>query len=939
MPKTAFMFTTYCGLLLSLCGCPEAPLPADGGDTTDAGAGTSDAGGTDGGDPDAGSPDAGVADAGGTDAGTSSDGGPPFGAWAPTCTPARPRCFSGLSCGLGGADGGESRWSSQGFDAFSRERTGLTLAAVRAADGAFRLLAAPRSTDAGRTFELRSFAVTNGMSPSSNPLITSAPSASATTASVVPTSTLVAGLVGGVPAAFSAGELAGTISVNRWGVGNTALTPGVSATVAGAGIPSLTLANLGTTQALLVSTTSAGAGQLVALDPASLQPLAGWSGLLGALSAPGAWRVASGDVDGDGLDEVLLCSGSGAPVLIITTPWNGTLVERTRFMQVVPGSTGCDVRVGNVLADQDGGVGLPELLVSAGPGAGVDAKVFIKDRCDVTRHVIWADYRHEQASWSFNGTGPAWRLPGDPNGLTLKQAFIGDGRHRGIELVSSIGGHYFSNSVIAVPDVNSSTPTATLPLDTRLISNQLGDWGWKQVLSYAPQGDFDFYVSVSYNQWSLPPNAPWTAPDPRVPGSMNVARFLSLDPDSFARLNDGVSWRAVMYPSFSPTTPSTPTAGTLFYWNLSTLETRSNGQVNWPARLRRQIHAGRMARVGTILRTWPHLIHYVSFGGELELPWGAGLGNRLADYGVFSLEEFRGWALQRYGGSLSALNTASGTSFAAATDITPPWGNGHGPSPGAVWNCIPLLDGCADHPWWRTWQAFRQQQVAKWIEDMALVARAEGIPPQLLVPHQIPGPAALSTSDNLRAGLTLAAADPPSGRLGLTTYGATCSDPGLLASATQSTVYWGSGEFNPWPGGPAPTTSAARATLETIWAAHPRHIAFHTFNSEFPLFEVANCTPSCSWLADAGVSTPESANNPRHETVTALREFMTTHKDVPRLGRGQGVSFVVADVDGDGLDDVLTNLGAAPDGLNESNVEIWSSLLNPLDLATLPSAP
>jgi hypothetical protein len=273
-----------------------------------------------------------------------------------------------------------------------------------------------------------------------------------------------------------------------------------------------------------------------------------------------------------------------------------------------------------------------------------------------------------------------------------------------------------------------------------------------------------------------------------------------------------------------------------------------------------------------------------------------------------------------------------------ATDITPPWGVGHGPSPAASWNCIPLLDGCADHPWWRTWQLFRQHQVSAWVEEMAAIARAEGIPPQLLAPHQIPGAAAIG-SESVRAAISLATADPPSARLGLTTYGTTCSDPALLAAASQSTVYWGSGEFNPWPQGTPPTTVIARSTLETIWAAHPRHIAFHTFNSEFPLFDTANCTPRCSWLADAGVNTPESLSNPRHETVTALREFLAAHRDLPRLGRGQGVSFVVADVDGDGLDDVLTNLGAAPDALDESNVEIWSSLLAPLDLATLPSAP
>lgn len=526
-------------------------------------------------------------------------------------------------------------------------------------------------------------------------------------------------------------------------------------------------------------------------------------------------------------------------------------------------------------------------------------------------------------------------------GPDRKQAFLGSStRNRGIEMIGSLGGHYFRDAAVKI-----SGGQAIL----QYTSEQLTDAGLDQRMSQsvaptATEGtnaNFDFYFATFFNQWSLPGNAPWSAPPAGTadPELVSISRFLSLEEDSFVRLNDGRSWRAVMYPGFDPANPSSPASesGGLFYWNLSGVE-QVGVKTNWVAKLRRQMHRDRMAKVAALYRRWPHKFRYFTIGGETEMPWyspagsTALQGNIMADYGVFTLEEFRNWQIEKRGSGaagLAALNAAHGTNFGSWADVTPPWGAGNGPSPGAAWNCIKGLDaGCSVNTWSDEWLEFRRIQLARLIQEMIDIAVAEGIPPHLIITHQIPVENFTATQ-LIKSAMSRDSYAQPVGRNGNTCYGALCTNTSFLGHARESTVYWGLGEFNPWFNPvPSPTQVSVMQLLSTIWESNPRSWAFHTFNREYGIFDEGQCASnlSCSWTAPVGsgaIRNPLDPRNPSAGVVAGLQAFLSSRRDSPRIAAGQGVHFVLADTNGDGLDEVLTQLGERADARNESVVEIW----------------
>ncbi len=874
----------------------------------------------------------------------------------PICPPVKPRCFSGLSCGVGTTPAGESRWATFSFDAFDYlDHDGVRhVAADVTGDSKPELVVTRRATTA-RAFEVRIYQLAPSVTPGGEQtmrqqlwLLHRDP--------LLPESTgleLAVGKLGAddSPHLATAAPVGGQTQIDLWRI-EVSPKPAlvhVTSVTHSAKSPTLTAVDVdadGTDELIIADGDEQQDSTLSILRFPDEYLLQGFAPVAGARNG---LLLAAGDLDGDGTTEIVVGLGPAKEndSKLRAYHWAGDeLVEVATWELLSEDGYGAVPLVGDFLASD----GAPAALeVAAATGANVagkgslPAEVVIANACGQIHHTIRPDFFEETFFFTFNGASPAMTMAGMGAGTdttTLLDGLAPGGLGPHFQFVPQMGGHYLTGTYLEVDDATSSNPQLKPGEPFRIQNAQKDSFVLDRLDDYLKGEGAQVILSSPMNQWSVKAGDPWQLIEAK--DEVLAVRYLTLDKNQFMVTNQGENWRDILLPNFDPATPSPYSADSkgLFYWNVSTLA-QAGGVDNEVFHWRERVHRDRMRLHGHLHRSYPNFVSRYDMGGEMELfsgnfNKGKFYSARYGDYSAFSLSEFRAWLQPRHD-NIAALNAAFGTNFGSWQQIDPPRGAGFGPHANEPTNCIPLSTAnppntCLSNPWWDEWHTFRVEQVRRITEWVQRVAYEEGISPHRIGAHQIPGTAGVgyfTTTHDSHWATPLETAHSKYGRMGITAYGSTATDPELWSYVAGTTHYLSIGEYNPMPPPQNPggqSYDTVRNALETAYAGGAQSIAYHTWHVQYGIFNPAKCKPSCSWQSDPPSPLADPALAP---AVLALMDFIGAHAYGRRLELGSGVTVSAGDFDGDGLDDIITNLGGRIDGRTEPLLKLWHTVLDP----------
>ncbi|MCC6877662.1 MAG: FG-GAP repeat protein [Sandaracinaceae bacterium] len=404
--------------------------------------------------------------------------------------------------------------------------------------------------------------------------------------------------------------------------------------------------------------------------------------------------------------------------------------------------------------------------------------------------------------------------------------------------------------------------------------NTRNTWGayYDNLWELAKQNDVPVYFFYCSNHWcSGSPGAL----DPLFP------EFAALDPDGepieevFA-VGNGTHWALRHF-----TLSSTPV-----------LPAGSAGRDNVLLDYQRQgarFVAERMARY---MAERPDLVTFVGLGSETNYPrersWLDSEGriqreqDVRSDYNPFMIEGFQRKMEELFEtpARFNAVYASVGLSITSFDQLDPPRGHGRGD-----WD---TFDEAAN-PFYTLWRDYRRWVLQERLEILAQEFRALGIPRERIHTHQVPGEYIDGWSEDFQAA-SIESALIRSAEPGLTSYGQAARRADLRAEIRGYRSDWGFGEHNPMFTGPDDTLANWEGHTRALLTDEPHYVLINTWNY--------------GSLAIRETRFPEALSRVLGERMAA---------ESRRLGLGRGARVGAADVDGDGRAELVVGVPAQSD--------------------------